>query len=323
MLPAGSLITVFGGSGFVGRHTVRLLAQRGYRVRAAERRPDLAGHLQPMGGPGQIMAVQANLRDAASVRRAVDGAAGVVNLVAVLAETGRQTFEALHVEGARRVAVAAREAGAQNLVHLSAIGASARSPARYGQTKARGEAAVLAEFPGATILRPSIIFGPEDSFFNRFAGMAQSLPLMPVISGASKFQPVYAGDVAQAIVAGLEGAATPGAIYELGGPEVFTFRTLLQKTMTYCGHQRPLVWMPVWKAKLLALLSKPLPNALRPMTVDQVRMLSADNVVSAAARTEKRTLAGLGIVQPQTIEAVVPAYLERFNPRGQYAHYRG
>jgi len=322
VLPAGSLITVFGGSGFIGRHTVRLLAQRGYRVRAAERRPDLAGHLQPMGGPGQIMAVQANLRDADSVRRAVDGAAGVVNLVAVLAEGGRQRFEALHVAGARTVARAAREAGALSLAQVSAIGASARSPSKYGQTKARGEAAVLAEFPGAVILRPSIVFGPEDQFFNRFAGMAQSLPLMPVISGKTRFQPVYVGDVAAAIVAGLEGAAKPGAAYELGGPEVFTFRELLTKTMEWSGHNRPLVWMPVWKAKFWAAMTKPLPSAMRSMTVDQVRLLCVDNVVSKDAEAQGRTLAGLGIAAPQTIEAVVPGYLERFNPRGQYAHYR-
>ena len=322
MLPAGSLITVFGGSGFVGRHTIRLLAQRGYRIRAAMRRPDLAGHLQPMGSPGQIMAVQANLRDVASVQRAVVGAAGVVDLVAVLAESGRQTFQALHVNGARLVARAAREAGAQSLVHVSAIGANIRSASRYGQSKAQGEAGALAEFPGATILRPSIIFGPEDDFFNRFAGLAQSAPVMPLIAGASRFQPVYVGDVAAAIAAGLEGVAKPGSIYELGGPDIFTFRELLQKTMAYSGHRRPLIWIPAWKAKLLAALSKPLPAALRPMTVDQVRMLASDNVVSDPANAEGRNLAGLGISQPQTVEAVVPGYLERFNPRGQYAHYR-
>jgi len=322
VLPAGGLITVFGGSGFVGRHAVRLLAQRGYRIRAAERRPDLAGHLQPLGTVGQIVAVQANIRDAASVRRAIEGAVGVVNLVAVLAESGRQTFEALHVVGARTVAKSAREAGALSLVQLSAIGADPRSPSRYGQTKARGEAAALAEFPSATILRPSIIFGPEDDFFNRFAGLAQSLPIMPVISGKTQFQPIYVGDVAAAIVAALEGAGKPGVVYQLGGPDVFTFRELLKKTMDYSGHRRPLMWLPVWKAKLLALLSKPLPQSFRQFTVDQVRMLTRDNVVSKDAKTEGRTLADLGIGSPQTIEAIVPGYLERFNPRGQYAHYR-
>ena len=322
MLAAGSLITVFGGSGFVGRHTVRLLAQRGYRVRAAVRRPDLAGHLQPMGGVGQIMPVQANLRDADQVRRAVAGAAGVVDLVAVLAESGRQTFDALHIEGARRVAEAARAAGAQSLVHLSAIGASERSPARYGQSKARGEILVLKAFPGAVILRPSIIFGPEDQFFNRFAAMAQTSPFLPSIAGRTRFQPVYVGDVAAAIVASLEGAAKPGTVYELGGPEVLSFRELLQRTMTYCGHQRPLLPVPSWAAKLGAALTKPLPMASRPITVDQVRMLAIDNVVSATAMAEGRTLTGLGVGQPQTIDAVVPGYLERFNTRGQYTHYR-
>jgi len=323
VVPAGGLITVFGGSGFVGRHTVRLLARRGYRIRVAVRRPDLAGHLQPMGGVGQIMAVQANLRDADSVRRAVSGADGVVDLVAVLAETGRQTFAALHVEGARLVAKVTRESGARGLVHVSSISAGTPGSSNYAASKAKGEAAVLAESPGAIILRPSLVFGPEDQFFNRFAGIAQSAPIMPVISGGSRFQPVYVGDVAAAIVASLEGKAKPGAVYELGGPEVFTFRELLEKTMAYCGHRRPLVWMPVWKAKFWAAMTKPLPASLRPMTVDQVRLLATDNLVSGAATKEGRDLAGLGILQPQTIEAVVPAYLERFNPRGQYAHYRG
>ena len=323
MLTAGSLVTVFGGSGFVGRHTVRLLARQGYRVRVAVRRPDLAGHLQPMGGVGQIMAVQANLRDAASIRRAVEGADAVINLVAVLAESGRQTFAALHVNGARAVAAAARDCGAQRLVHLSSIGADPKSPSRYAQTKAGGEAAALAEFPKAVILRPSIVFGPEDDFFNRFAAMAQSAPLMPLIGGATRFQPVYVGDVAAANLAAIEGRAQPGRIYELGGPEILTFRELLERTMAYAGHRRALVPVPFWAAKLLAGLTKPLPAALRPMTVDQVRMLASDNVVSRQATAEQRTLAGLGITQAQAIEALVPSYLERFKPNGQYAHYRG
>ncbi len=322
MLAPGSLVTVFGGSGFVGRHTVRLLAKQGFRVRAAERRPDLAGHLQPMGGVGQIMAVQANLRDAASVRRAVEGADAVVNLVSVLAEGGRQTFPALNVEGARTVAKAARDVGAP-LVHLSALGASTRSPGNYGQTKAAGEAAVLAEAPGAVILRPSIIFGPEDQFFNRFAGLAQSAPFMPLIGGQTKMQPVYVGDVAAAIVASLNGAAKPGAVYELGGPEVARFEDLLRRTMDYAGQPRKFLALPFWLAKLGAALTKPLPMSLRPITVDQVRMLQADTVVSAEAKADGRTLAGLGVTAPQSIEAVVPAYLERFRDNGQYAHYRG
>ncbi len=323
MLPAGSLVTVFGGSGFVGRHTVRLLARQGFRIRAAERRPDLAGHLQPMGGVGQIMAVQANLRDAASVRRAIEGAAAVVNLVSILAESGRQTFQALNVEGARMVARAATEAGATGFVHLSALGASTKSPGRYGQTKAAGEAATLAECPGAVILRPSIIFGPEDQFFNRFAGLAQSSPFMPLIGGQTKMQPVYVGDVAAAILASLTGAAKPGATYELGGPEVVTFEDLLRRTMEYAGHQRKFIVLPFWAAKFGAALTKPLPMSLRAITVDQVRMLQADTVVSRAAIDERRTLAGLGVASPQSMESIVPAYLERFRENGQFAHYRG
>jgi uncharacterized protein YbjT (DUF2867 family) len=323
VLPAGSLVTVFGGSGFVGRHTVRLLARQGYRVRAAERRPDLAGHLQPMGGVGQIMAVQANLRDVASVRRAVEGADAVVNLVSILAESGRQTFSALNVEGARKVARAAAEAGVRTMVHLSALGASAKSPGRYGRTKAAGEAAVLAEFPGAVILRPSIIFGPEDQFFNRFAGLAQSSPFLPLIGGKTKMQPVYVGDVAAAIVASLTGAAKPGVAYDLGGPEAASFETLLRRTMDYAGHQRKFIVLPFWAAKLGAALTKPLPMSLRPITVDQVRMLQADTVVTAAAKAEHRTLADLGVAAPQSIESIVPGYLERFRENGQFAHYRG
>ena len=323
MLPVGGLVTVFGGSGFVGRHTVRLLARQGFRVRAAERRPDLAGHLQPMGSVGQIMPVQANLRDATSVRRAIEGADAVVNLVSILAESGRQTFRALNVDGARVVAKAAREAGTRQLVHLSALGASPRAPGHYGQTKAAGEAAVLAEVPGAVVLRPSVIFGPEDQFFNRFAGLAQSSPLMPLIGGNSQMQPVYVGDVAAAILAALNGVATPGAVYELGGPEVATFEALLRRAMEYAGQPRKFLVLPSWVAKLGAALTKPLPMSLRPITVDQVRMLQADSVVSPAALAENRTLAGLGVTAPHRIEAIVPSYLERFRENGQYAHYRG
>jgi len=323
VLAADSLVTVFGGSGFVGRHTVRLLARQGLRVRAAVRRPDLAGHLQPMGGVGQIMAVQANLRDAASVRRAVEGADAVVNLVSVLAPNGRQTFQALNVEGARTIARAARDAGARVLVHLSALGAGPGSPGRYGQTKAAGEAAVLETLPGAVILRPSIIFGPEDQFFNRFASLAQSSPFLPLIGGQTRMQPVYVGDIAAAILASLNGMAKAGTVYELGGPEVATFEDLMRRTMDYAGQQRRFVVVPVWVAKLGAALSKPLPMSLRPMTVDQVSMLQADTVVSRKAIDEHRTLADLGVTAPQSIEAIVPGYLERFRANGQYAHYRG
>jgi NADH dehydrogenase len=320
----GALATVFGGSGFVGRHTVRALARHGWRIRAACRRPDLAGYLQPMGGVGQVMGVQANLRYPDSVARAVDGARVVINCVGVLAPSGRQTFEAIHVAGARAVAKAAKVAGAEHLIHVSAIGANPNSPARYGRTKAAGEAAVLAEFPQAVILRPSIVFGPEDQFFNRFATMAVHGPLLPLIGGGrTKLQPVYVGDVAAAIVAAAEGKAKPGTVYELGGPEVQTFRQLIERTKTYAGRDRGTISLPFWLAGLMGLAASVLPPSLRPITADQVRMLKSDNVVSEAALKDGRTLAGLGITSPHAISTIVPQYLEQYQPRGQYSHYRG
>jgi NADH dehydrogenase len=323
-LEQGSLVTVFGGSGFVGRHAVRALAADGWRVRAAVRRPDLAGHLQPMGAVGQIHAVQANVRFPDSVRRAVEGADAVVNLVGILAKSGRQTFQAVHTAGARAIAEAARAAGAKTLVHVSAIGADKRSKATYGRTKAAGEAAVLEQFPDAVILRPSLVFGPEDQLFNRFAAMAGYSPFLPLIGGGrTRLQPVYAGDVAAAIAAACAGRAKPHTIYELGGPQVVAFRALLDKTMAWSGRRLLYLRIPFWAAKLGALLTLPLPNSLRPLTVDQVRMLQADNVVGKIAEAGGRTLGGLGIEHPQTMEAVVPGYLQRFQPHGQFAHYRG
>jgi NADH dehydrogenase len=323
MMSKGDLVTIFGGAGFVGRHTVSALAKRGYTVRAAVRRPDLAGHLQPMGAVGQIHAVQANLRFPDSVRRAAEGSAAIVNLVAILAPSGAQTFEKLHIDGARAVAKAAKEAGARRLVHISAIGADVKSPSRYARTKALGEQAVLAEFPDAIILRPSIVFGPEDQFFNRFANMARISPFLPLIGGGrTKFQPVYVGDLAAAIAAAAEGQGEGGKIYEIGGPEVVSFREALDRTQAYAGRKRFYLRMPFWLAKLQAMLTAPLPNAWRPITVDQVRSLQRDNVVSDTARSEGRTLAAFGITNPTAIASVVPLYLERFNPRGQYAHYR-
>ena len=224
-LVSDRLVTIFGGSGFVGRHATRELASRGWRIRAASRRPDLAGHLQPMGAVGQIHAVQANLRYPDSVARAVAGAEAVAIAVGVLASAGKQTFQALHVDGPRAVAKAAREAGVKRLVHISAIGADKDSPADYAKSKAEGEAAVLEEFPDAIILRPSIVFGPEDEFFNRFAALANVSPVLPLIGGGrTRFQPVYVADLAEAIANVVEGAGQPGAVCELGGPEVLTFR---------------------------------------------------------------------------------------------------
>lgn len=321
---ASRLATVYGGSGFVGRNAVRALARGGWRVRAAVRRPDLAGHLQPMGGVGQIHAVQANVRYADSIARAIEGASTVVNLVGILAPSGRQTFSAVHVQGARAIAKAARAVGVQSLVHVSAIGADPRSRSSYARSKGEAEAAVLAEFPGAVILRPSIVFGPEDAFFNRFAGLAAISPVLPLIGGGrTKFQPVYVGDVAQAIVAAAEGRARPGTVYELGGPDVVTFRQLLARIKDWSDRHPRYLPMPFWVAKLMALLTTPLPNAVRPLTLDQVRLLQANNVVSAAAEREGRNLAGLGIATPQAADSIVPDYLERFRPHGQFSHYRG
>ncbi len=323
-LESGALVTVFGGTGFVGRHVVRALVRGGYRVRAATRRPDLAGHLQPMGSVGQIHAVQANLRYPDSVARAIEGSAAVVNLVGVLVKSGRQTFDAIHVDGARAVAKAAREAGVPTLVHVSAIGADPRSKGVYGRSKAAGEAAVLEQFPDAVILRPSIVFGAEDTFFNRFADMARMSPLMPLIGGGrTRFQPVYVGDVATAIAAAVDGKGKPGTVYELGGPEVITFRKLLDRTQEWAGRDRWYFRMPFWLAKLAAFMTVPLPNTLRPLTVDQVRMLQVDNVVSEAAIKDGRTLAGLGIMSAHAMDTIVPVYLEQYRPKGQYSHYKG
>lgn len=318
------LVTIFGGPGFVGRYATRVLAERGWRIRGASRRPDLAGHLQPMGAVGQIHPVQANLRYPESVARAVAGADAVVNAVGVLAPSGRQSFEALHVDGPRTIAKAAREAGVKRLIHVSAIGADAKSDANYALTKARGEAAVLEEFPEAVILRPSIIFGPEDEFFNRFAGMAQVSPLLPLIGGGrTRFQPVYVGDVGEAIANAVEGHGKPGTVYELGGPEVLSFKQLLDRTREWSDRHPRYISLPFWLAKLQALLTWPLPNSLRPLTVDQVRMLQSDNVVSDAATADGRTIEALGVSDPHTVASIVPAYLSRFRPRGQFASYRG
>jgi len=319
----GKLATVFGGSGFVGRQIVWSLARRDYRVRAAVRRPDLAGYLQPMGVVGQVHAVQANLRFADSVVRAVDGADTVINAVGILAPEGAQTFSAVHVEGARRVAKAARDAGARRLVHISAIGADRSSNSRYAETKAAGEAAVLKEFPSAIILRPSIVFGPEDQFFNRFAALARISPVLPLIGGGhTKFQPVFCGDVGQAAANAAIDAGVPGTIYEIGGPQIVTFRDILQAVLRYADRDRLLLPIPFWMMQLQALLTWPLPNSIRPITIDQLRLLKRDNVVSDAAKQDGRTLAALGVAQPASIDAIVPEYLERFKPKGQYASYR-
>jgi uncharacterized protein YbjT (DUF2867 family) len=312
------LATVFGGSGFIGRYAVAALAKEGWRIRAAERRPDLAGFLQPAGRVGQVAPVQANIRYPQSIARALDGARAVVNAVGVLTSSGRQSFRAIHVEGARAIAKAARR-----LVHISAIGADPKARSRYARSKGEGEAAELAEFPDAIILRPSVVFGPEDEFFNRFAAMARISPMLPLIGGGkTKFQPVFVGDVGAAVAACLAGKGKPGTIYEIGGPEVLTFREILNLVREWTDRDRGFARMPFWLAKLQALLTSPLPNSLRPLTYDQVLLLQKPSVVSDAAKAEHRTLANLGITAPHGVAAIVPTYLERFRPRGQFAHYR-
>jgi uncharacterized protein YbjT (DUF2867 family) len=315
-----ALITLYGGSGFIGRHVVRAIAMTGARMRVAVRRPELALHLQPLGGVGQINAVQANVRYPDSLLAAANGADAVVNLVGILFPAGQQTFKAVQDEGARHVAEAARSAGVGTLVHISAIGASADAPSVYGRTKAAGEVAVKAAFPNAVILRPSIVFGPEDDFFNRFAALARIAPALPLIGGGkTRLQPVFVGDVARAVVAGLTGKAGAGGPYELGGPEVLTLKEVMQRLLAYAMRKRLLMPEPFWLAKLQAAFLQWLPEP--PLTVDQVRLLETDNVVSEAAAWAGRTLDGLGI-EPVAVAAVVPGYLEQFRPRGQFSIYR-
>ncbi|MHA1547719.1 MAG: complex I NDUFA9 subunit family protein [Alphaproteobacteria bacterium] len=314
------VVTVFGGSGFVGRHVVQALVKRGWRVRAAVRRPDLAGHLQPLGMVGWVQPVQANLRYRWSVDRAVAGSDAVVNLVGILSETSRQRFSAVQAFGAHAVAEAARGAGLERIVQLSAIGADPESPSEYGRTKAQGEAAVLETLPASTIIRPSIVFGPEDKFFNRFAGLARFLPVLPLFGGGhTRFQPVYVGDLAQAIADAVDGKTHPGATYEIGGPEIRTFRELMELTLAEIDRKRLLVPVPWSLARAEAFFLQLMPRPLT--TVDQMRQLEIDNVVSDAAIAEGRTLAGLGIT-PTSLAATLPSYLYRFRPHGQFEAHR-
>ena len=322
------LVTIFGGSGFIGRHVVRALAREGWRIRVACRRPDLAGHLQPSGRVGQIHAVQATLRFPASVAAAVRGADAVVNLVGILTETGRQRFDAVQGFGARVVARAAKEAGVKQFVQMSALGADAQSDSVYARTKAEGEAAAFEYFPDAIVLRPSIVFGPEDQFFNRFAALARLLPALPLVGAETHFQPVYVGDVAQAVVRALGGQAKPGAVYEIGGPETKSFRELVQYVCDTIGRKRLLVPVPFEAAHYMALGTEIADGALFGLfpkmlltTRDQVRLLKNDNVVSPAALAEGRTLSGLGIA-PEGYEAIVPTYLYRFRKTGQFERQR-
>jgi uncharacterized protein YbjT (DUF2867 family) len=312
---ADTLITIFGGSGFLGRHVVRALARREYRIRVAVRRPDLAGFLQPLGRVGQIHAVQANVRNRTSVAAAARGSDVVINLVGILFETGKQSFEAVQAHGAESVALAAAAEGAQ-MIQVSAIGADPDSPSEYARCKAEGERLVLAATPQATIFRPSIVFGPNDDFFNRFAALARMSPVLPLVGGGkTQFQPVFAGDVAEAIAKAVAGEAKSATVYELGGPQVLTFKALMEYVLATIGRRRLLVPIPFWAAKFQAFFLEWLPKPL--LTRDQVELLRVDNVVSEAARSEGRTLEGLGLV-PRSIEAIVPSYLWRFRKTGEF-----
>ncbi|MGS4945492.1 complex I NDUFA9 subunit family protein [Meridianimarinicoccus sp. RP-17] len=313
------LVTIFGGSGFVGRYIARRMAAEGWRVRVAVRRPHEAGFVRPYGVVGQVEPVFCNIRDDASVRAVLGGADAVVNCVGVLNEIGKNTFAALQAEGAGRIARLAAEAGIDTMVHVSAIGADAGSRSAYARTKAAGEAAVLEHQPRAVILRPSIVFGAEDQFFNRFAGMARLGPVLPVVGAGTRFQPVYVDDVAAAAVKGVLGQTAPG-VYELGGPDVMTFRDLMQLMLKVIRRRRLVLNMPFGVASLMGfgfdMLQKLSLGLIENnmITRDQVANLRNDNVVADDARG----LPELGIA-PTAMAAVLPDYLWRFRPGGQYA----
>ena len=303
------IATVFGGTGFIGRHVVKRLVDAGCIVRVAVRDTEKALALKPLGTIGQVVALHARLSDAAAVARAVDGASMVVSLVGILAESRAGDFDRVHHLDAAAVAQACAAAGVSHLVHVSAIGADAASPSLYARSKATGEAAVLAAFPAAVILRPSVVFGPEDAFFNRFAKLAQLLPVMPVFGAETRFQPVHVGDVADAVLAGLTRADVQGRTFELGGPKVWTMRALLGWIMAETGYRRPMLNVPAWLAALQASVFERLPGKL--LTRDQLILLQRDNVVAADAAG----FAALGIA-PLAVEQVVPGYLARYRRAG-------
>lgn len=304
-----SVATVFGGSGFIGRYVVKRLAAQGHIVRVAGRDPEASLFLKPMGSVGQIVPLYAPISNEADVTRAIEGADWVVNLVGILAEGRSGDFSRIQTEGAARIARLATAAGAVRLVHLSAIGADSNSASQYGSSKGNGERAVIAVFPTATILRPSIVFGPEDRFFNRFAEMARMLPVMPVISGDTRLQPVYVGDVADAVMAALTAESPAAGVFELGGPKIFTMRDLLAYILQLTGRDRWLLTVPPGIARLQASFLQYVPG--KPLTPDQLKMLQTDNVVSPGAKG----LADLGIV-PTPVDLIVPGYLKRYRPGG-------
>ena len=308
---SGELVTIFGGSGFVGKTLVQHLAKAGYRIRVAVRHPNNAMFVKPLGDLGQIHIAQANVRNRASVEAAVRDADIVVNLVSVLHESGSQTFEKLHVAAAGLVAEVSKAAGVEKFIQISAIGADEESASKYARTKARGEKAVRENFPEATIIRPSVIFGADDGFFNKFAGMAKSLGMLPVICGDTKMQPVYVGDVADAIHAAIENDDAQGQTYELGGPKVYPFKELLEIVNDITEQDVPLITVPIQMAYFQAFFLGMLPNPM--VTMDQLRMMEKDNIASG-------DLPGLNEldVQATPVEAVVPNYLIHYRPTGQF-----
>ena len=326
----GQCVAVFGATGFIGRHLVQRLARAGARVRAIARDAEAGKFLKPMGDPGQIAVIPGTVLDDKSVATAIDGADAVVNLVGILYESGAQSFAAVHAEGARSVAEKARAAGARRLVHVSAIGASQSAPSSYSRTKALGEVSVAKHFEGATIMRPSVVFGPGDQFFNRFATLAQFSPVLPLIGGdmfderltggllfrgrrfgggTARFQPVYVGDVAEAILRALVDDSTAGKTFELGGPQVYSLRDIMEIVLRETGRRRLLLPLPLWWAAIDAWFLEFLPSP--PLTRDQVRLLARDNVVAPNAQG----LADLGIT-PVAVETIVPTYLARYRRAG-------
>ena len=304
-----SVATVFGGGGFIGRYVVKRLAAQGHIVRVAGRNTAAVRDMMVYGRVGQVVPLYVSLGNQAQVERAVEGADMVVNLVGILSEPHAGDFQRIQAEGASRIARAASAAGVKQMVQISAIGADAASPSLYARTKAAGEAGVRASLPQATILRPSLVFGAEDKFFNRFGSIAMMLPVMPVIQGKSRFQPVYVGDVADAVLASFMREDTAGQTYELGGPRVWSFRELLAWILQETRRKRPLVDIPLGIARIQARLGELVPG--KPFTRDQLTLLGRDNVVSAGAKG----LTDLGIT-PTPVELIVPEYLDRYRPGG-------
>lgn len=312
------LVTVFGGSGFLGRHIVRALARRGFRIRVAVRRPDLALFLQPLGNVGQISFVQANLRYRASVDAAVKGSDHVINCVGLLFETGRNTFDAVQDFGARAIAEAVRAQGC-GLTHISAIGADVNSASAYARSKGRAERSILATLPNATIFRPSVMFGQEDTFYNRFAEMMRSMPFLPLVGGGeTRFQPVFVDDVAEAVARSVEGRVEGGKIYEFGGPEVKTIKDIYEEIFAVTYREKRMLPLPFFAASLIGTINSLIPFVKPMITADQVTLLKSDNVVSGEAMAEGRTLQGLGI-EPTLTAAILPSYLVRYRPEGQFS----